>query len=368
MGRAELLSVVAIACHDSDTLRQGLESTLPTICRSLGWTSATAYFPDLHAPRGLRILRAQEDEPPFEPELHLAKLPEVVRRVLGNGSPEIDFDRATRLRGGESEQHPSEGALFYPVLYRGKVILVLECWARTRIRLDRGLQDLLQEISAQFARLAERERFRKDIIEAATARETEICEELHDNLGQELNALRYELELHVEQLQENAPGVVERALRMRDRVQSILRSTTNLAQGIAIVPASPEGLQSALLGLAQRTGQVSHMSCSYRQIGDVSLDDRTVVHLLRIAQEAVTNALKHSHAHEISIVLEARDGVTQLHVEDDGCGIEPDRGKRDRGLGFRNMTHRASLIGATLSAERKGGGGTVITCNVPQRH
>jgi signal transduction histidine kinase len=86
-------------------------------------------------------------------------------------------------------------------------------------------------------------------------------------------------------------------------------------------------------------------------------------HLYRIAQEALTNAVKHSKAARIVLRIEADADVT-LSVCDNGAGL-PENRTGGRGMGFRIMAYRASVIGATFDVSRGPAGGTRVTCKLP---
>jgi signal transduction histidine kinase len=93
-------------------------------------------------------------------------------------------------------------------------------------------------------------------------------------------------------------------------------------------------------------------------------DGKIATELYRIAQEAVTNSVKHAHAKTITIGLEGLRDLTRLIITDDGIGI-PQPEPRD-GAGLRIMRYRATSIGASLSVERGKTGGTVVTCTIRQ--
>ena len=85
-------------------------------------------------------------------------------------------------------------------------------------------------------------------------------------------------------------------------------------------------------------------------------------HLYRIAQEAITNAVKHSEAKSIVVRLESgADGLT-LTISDDGVGVPP---KIQGGMGLRTMAYRASVIGASFNVARQLSRGTRVTCQLP---
>ncbi len=87
-------------------------------------------------------------------------------------------------------------------------------------------------------------------------------------------------------------------------------------------------------------------------------------HLYRIAQESITNAVRHGKARHIVVRLSRPDSHTILSVVDDGVGV-PDPPPQSTGMGLRIMGHRTSIIGGTLSVRRAAVDGTVITCTLP---
>jgi signal transduction histidine kinase len=93
------------------------------------------------------------------------------------------------------------------------------------------------------------------------------------------------------------------------------------------------------------------------------VDAEVAGHLYRIAQEAVTNALKHAAASEIRIGLEGRDSAIALEVDDDGEGFDEASHAGD-GIGLRVMRYRARLIGGELEIGSAPAGGVRISCQV----
>ena len=87
--------------------------------------------------------------------------------------------------------------------------------------------------------------------------------------------------------------------------------------------------------------------------------------MFRIVQEAVNNAVRHSQAGEIKILLDGTDDLLRLRVVDDGIGIDSLSDRRT-GIGLNTMAYRAGLINADLRIERLDQGGTEVKCTVPQ--
>jgi signal transduction histidine kinase len=94
-------------------------------------------------------------------------------------------------------------------------------------------------------------------------------------------------------------------------------------------------------------------------------DNTVALHLYRIAQEAVTNAVKHSGAKNILISLDRNPTHTCVTVQDDGKGFVVK--KRGKGLGLHMMRYRANALGGELKVDRRRTGGMEITCVIPTK-
>ena len=95
-------------------------------------------------------------------------------------------------------------------------------------------------------------------------------------------------------------------------------------------------------------------------------DYKLATQLYRIAQEAVANAIKHSHANLIEISLNLMDGMIVLAIRDDGVGITDHHNpEKITGMGLLTMSHRARMIGGSLVIERDKAKGTIVRCSVP---
>ena len=128
--------------------------------------------------------------------------------------------------------------------------------------------------------------------------------------------------------------------------------------------ASSGGLVPALRALSEYAETAFGVRCTIEYEG-VSLvfDDDTATHLYRIAQEAVTNSVKHGKARNIHISLVQAHGNMTLRVKDDGVGLPKDALK-NKGMGMRVMQHRARMIGATLEIEKAQPCGTMVSCKL----
>lgn len=215
------------------------------------------------------------------------------------------------------------------------------------------------------AAIAEREELERALLQASEREQTRIGQDLHDGLGQHLAGI----ELMSQVLEQNlsAKKLKTEATRAADiakHVREAIGQTRMLARGLSPFVLESEGLVSALKELAHRAENVFRVKCQFHTAGKLTVSEAVANHLYRIAQEAVTNAVKHGKAKRIDIRLENTNGQLFLAVKDDGVGL-PEALPEKRGIGMRIMRYRADMIGGTLAAERAPAGGTLVRCTLP---
>ena len=155
-----------------------------------------------------------------------------------------------------------------------------------------------------------------------------------------------------------------------EKITEMVASAEQTAQEIArqLVPPVLEihGLVGALRNLAEQQCQRYGMACELR-LGDPRhcpvLEGTVGVHIYRIAQEAVSNAIRHSDADRILINLDADDKCIEFSVSDDGKGMVKEL--ISIGTGMATMKRRAELINATFVIQASPGAGTSIQCTIP---
>jgi two-component system, LuxR family, sensor kinase FixL len=120
------------------------------------------------------------------------------------------------------------------------------------------------------------------------------------------------------------------------------------------------GLASALEHYAGEVSELFHVECRFEGNGPAVPAGALADHLHRLAQEAVTNAIKHGRAKNITIGL----GGGVLTIRDDGCGFDVG-GAGKSGLGLRIMSYRAKMIGGSLTIHSAVNEGTMVKCSFP---
>ena len=224
---------------------------------------------------------------------------------------------------------------------------------------------------ARIAALEEMRQLEKEIISISEYEQQRIGQDLHDGLCQQLAAIGCAARALADDLEARGVPEVHDAESIEHSIQASVIEARSLARGIFPVHVDRTGLSTALSELAETTGRMTGIPIEVAEWSEVHVDDPDVaMHLYRIAQEAVNNAVKHSGASEISITLRAMGDLLELRIEDNGKGLAPRKSDRSEGLGLRTMRYRAQALGTGIEFEPRPEGGTSVSCvmKVRTRH
>jgi len=183
--------------------------------------------------------------------------------------------------------------------------------------------------------------------------------ELHDELGQSLAAVRANL------TSSSVGDQVERRADCVHLVDEAIANVRELSQLLRPVILDDFGLEAGLRWLSEKFSQRTRIKVDYECTLAGRLLPDTETHLFRIAQEALTNIARHSQATKILITLAAEVAIVRLVVQDDGCGISPDRQDSTASLGLIGMRARARECGGTLDLQSVQPSGLRIVVEVP---
>jgi signal transduction histidine kinase len=255
---------------------------------------------------------------------------------------------------------PFWNAFFLLVVYA----VVVELLSRLR-RLTRGLEaEVRQRTAALTSEMAERERLERELLEVSEREQRRIGHDLHDSLGQHLTGAALAGQVLAEKLEGRSLPEAADAAKVVELVEGGIALSRKLAKGLDPIEMGSAGLMQALDELAETSSGLFKVRCRFECDSPVLVKNSSVaVHLYRIAQEAVTNAIKHGKARLIVIRLETTEDGMELSIRDDGLGL-PDPSGRGSGMGLRIMAHRAGMIGADFTARRGETAGTVVECKM----
>lgn len=248
--------------------------------------------------------------------------------------------------------------------------LFLWLWgtARQTAQVERLVRRRTAQLDGANRRLAalmeERRQLEDSVLRIGREERTRVGRDLHDSLGQKLTGALY---LFTAWSRRHAPPGDGDAAQIASTLKEAVTQVRRIARGLAPIALTEDGLPDALRNLAEESSALYPIGVEFYYEREGRPRDATAAeHLYLIAQEAVTNAAKHSGADRIVITLDFAPGRGILTVEDDGRGIEAAPGPDAAGgNGLRIMQHRADILGGTLDIASSPATGTRISVSFP---
>ena len=202
------------------------------------------------------------------------------------------------------------------------------------------------------ARLEERERIGMD---------------LHDGVMQSIYAVGLQLEAGVDRIEESpaeSREIVERAIETLNNIIKDIRSyIMDLRPRVSIVADLPDAIRQLVEDVRVNT----LVEVEFTVQGSVKglINQTEAIALFHIAQEALSNVIKHSRATRVAVFLSAGERTAAVEVRDNGVGIDEERAEAYDRQGLRNMRDRARSVGANLSLDSRPGEGTTVRVELP---
>jgi signal transduction histidine kinase len=268
---------------------------------------------------------------------------EGVQAVLRGRKDEFSMEYPCQVRGEERWFH-------------GKVTRVAD---RGAVRVVVAHEDISQRVHLE-----------REIVAVSGREQQRFGQELHDGLSQQLTGLKFKASLLEYQLQSKALPEARDAKAISELLNQATDEASKLARSVRPVEVESRGLMMALKQLAANTENAHDVTCTCDFRRPVFIHDNNVAtNAYRIAEEAISNALKHGDASHLWITLAETKECTTLTVRDNGKGL-PARVSVETGLGVHMMRYRARMIGGSLELRRNLNGGTTVTatfqkCPVP---
>jgi len=212
--------------------------------------------------------------------------------------------------------------------------------------------------------ISEHKRLEEEVLRISEMERRRIGQDLHDGICQQLAGIEFKLQALAENLPVRAQAA--QAGQIAGHVRDAIAQTRSLAHGLSPVVLESEGLMSALKELAEDTIKLFDVACRFINNAPVLIHNHTAAtHLYRIAQEAVSNAIKHGKAKSIEILLAEEPQRIVLTVKDNGTGFTPGA-IGGQGMGLHIMQYRASLIDARVMLQPQTVGGMAVICFLPK--
>lgn len=195
-----------------------------------------------------------------------------------------------------------------------------------------------------------------EILDVTTREQQRLGRDLHDSLGQKLAGAVFLSKALADETPALDAARAGEAVHLNEILKESVAQVRMIARGLSPVDLGEDGLVHALRRLADETTEVFGVACSFKPVDAPAMDAKSAAYLYHIAQEAVTNAVRHGKARDITIRLRA----DHLAVEDNGQGFAP-AADAQNGAGLRIMKYRAEMIGGSLDIDSRLGK-TVVIC------
>jgi signal transduction histidine kinase len=234
---------------------------------------------------------------------------------------------------------------------------------RDMARLGRTVNLLLDGLTEDRARMR---RLAAQVIGAGDAERSRLARELHDSTAQTLAALAFQVSAAARDSRD--PELADRLATIKELTTGVLEEVRLLAHTVYPRVLDDLGLPAALHNLARQAGERDARVAIEVDAAPAAarLPTPVAAALYRVAQEAITNALRHAGAQSVHVRVAADERTARLDVIDDGRGFDVAEAERRRpGMGLFSMRERVSLVDGTFDVLAEAGAGTHVRAIVP---
>ena len=194
-----------------------------------------------------------------------------------------------------------------------------------------------------------------------------IARELHDELGQFMTVLRFDLDWLLSQVKDEKNEIHNKLSTMREQAIQTIETIRRIAEDLRPVILDDLGLAPALDNYAEKFSGRTGIDCVFEMSDeDYDLDETQIVALFRIAQEALTNVARHSGASKASVRLQQSGDKVFLIVQDNGHGLSKNRRSGKKTYGLLGMRERVKMLGGTLDIFNEASKGVRIEVCIPR--
>ena len=280
-----------------------------------------------------------------------------------------DIQKDPRFEGWPSAHPNMRTFLGVPIVARGEVIgafYLTEKKGRRGADFTDGDEELIRTLAAHAAIAVENARLNERSRELSTMEERKrLARELHDSVTQTLFSIGLTAEAAAELVEADPARAREQLGHLQELTRTAMGEMRSLIFELRPAELETEGLAAALRKHVDVVRRLHEQEIELCVEGDRRLPPNVEKGLLRIAQEALGNAVRHSGARSVTLTLASQDSRVSLRVADDGRGFDPEEAvTRSRRLGLTSMRERAEALGGSLRIDSEAGRGTAIEVEV----
>ena len=193
-----------------------------------------------------------------------------------------------------------------------------------------------------------------------------LSRELHDELGGLLVAARMDLSWLQQRLPTTDPAIDQRFRRIHESLSAGVDLKRRVVEELRPTLLDNMGLFTALRWQFKESCRRNGLKCSESiPETELKLDPHAAIGIFRVAQEALTNILKHADARSADLTVDIQETLFILRISDDGKGMLPNRRKNSTSHGLSSMKHRVTALGGSCEFQNQRLGGTVVTASIP---
>jgi PAS domain S-box-containing protein len=260
--------------------------------------------------------------------------------------------------------------------FRGYAKVARDLTARKRMEdaLRDARDELKSRVDERTAQLLQSERARVALLRRLSVAQEEerlrLSRELHDHIGQLITGLILNLRAVENELKAGTPpqDAAGRLGGLKQIVEELGREVHEVALRLRPTALDDLGLVAAVKNYIEHWSAQSGIEAEFYTNFDERLPGEIETGLYRVVQESLNNALKHSQASRVSVLLERRKDSVVAIIEDNGAGFEYDAGMGYGRLGLQGMRERLLAIDGQLEIESSRGTGTTVFARVPLSH
>jgi len=270
----------------------------------------------------------------------------IFQRVVEMGEPHVAYAKPFVYAG-----HPERGVTYWD-------------WTLHPVKDSQGKIDGL--LLCLF-NVTERKHLEQEILGVKETERMQIGRELHDSMGQMLTGIAVKSKGLELKLKDKSLAEAKEAEKLSKLANNLITQVRSLAKTLHPIDLEAGGINSALQTLVSNTEKLLGCSCQFKSEEPVVFNDPVKAkQVYRIAQEAITNAIKHGKAKNISVELTSDKDKYILSVKSDGKDF-PKVLTKKKGLGLKIMEYRSNMIGGSLDIHKGDKGGTIVTCAFTNR-
>ncbi len=359
IGRALELGGFEPACERVDTAK-----AMAAALAKQSWDLILAdhAMPQFSAPEALELVKQQGADVPF---------------IIVSGHIDEEVAVAAMRAGAHDYVMKERLARLVPAVERElREAEVRRARAKSEEELRRAHEELELRVERRTAALKaanrllenfieERKRLENELLEIAENERRRIGFDLHDDLGQKLTGVSMMIKGLEQRLSAESHPCTSDAHRIHLLVSELIHRTHDIAHEFSSLDVRGDDLPTVLKGLAENVHKLFQIPCRVTVKGMMPvLSEHTTLQLYKVAQEAVSNAIKHGKASQVMIFLEGSPAKLAMAIKNNGIPFVPAAAKKNR-MGLRIMNYRASTIGATLEIHPLDKRGTMVTCVLP---